>query len=386
MIAVIADDFTGAAEVGGIGLQYGLKVLIETEVTGSGDADLLIIAADTRSMSPDDSIAKIDEITQKLLLLNPDFIYKKLDSVLRGNVYEELISQQKAEGKSRILIIPANPHFKRLVKDGVYYVDGTPLAKTSFAFDPEFPLKSSRVKDILGSDPELISALNLGEELPNAGFIVGNVESEKDLSSWAELLDDQTVYGGGAGFFEAILKKNYESRRADVEFNSSEEHHSLFIFGSTFPKTFELFKKMKMAGMMFINLSEDYFKLSDKDPAAIQEMAENVASWLGQERKVVITTIFTSSKVPSISPDRIRKEIGLLVKKIFELAKIQELYIEGGATAAQIFQKLEITSLRPVGELDYGIIEMEVDDYPGLCLVTKPGSYLWPECIIPELN
>lgn len=32
MIAVIADDFTGAAEIGGIGLHYELKVEIATAV------------------------------------------------------------------------------------------------------------------------------------------------------------------------------------------------------------------------------------------------------------------------------------------------------------------------------------------------------------------
>jgi hypothetical protein len=31
MIAVIADDFTGAAEICGIGLRHGLNVILETE-------------------------------------------------------------------------------------------------------------------------------------------------------------------------------------------------------------------------------------------------------------------------------------------------------------------------------------------------------------------
>jgi uncharacterized protein YgbK (DUF1537 family) len=44
MIAVIADDFTGAAEIGGIGLNHGLRVLIETKVKAVSGIDLLIIA------------------------------------------------------------------------------------------------------------------------------------------------------------------------------------------------------------------------------------------------------------------------------------------------------------------------------------------------------
>ena len=49
MLAVIADDLTGAAEIGGIGLSYGLKVEISSKVNPSTEADLLVIATDTRS-------------------------------------------------------------------------------------------------------------------------------------------------------------------------------------------------------------------------------------------------------------------------------------------------------------------------------------------------
>jgi len=384
MIAVIADDFTGAAEIGGIGLQYGLKVLIETEVTGSGDPDLLIVAADTRSMDADEASDRIERLTTQVVQLGPSFIYKKIDSVLRGNVYEELVSQQTAEGKSRVLIIPANPHFNRVVKDGIYYVNNTPLSETSFANDPEFPLQSSDVRDIVGDAPALVECLDPTDDFADASFIVGNVSTAKDLTLWTDRIDDRTVCGGGAGFFEAILKKHYSSKRNIASFSSDEKKHSLFIFGSTFPKTHEFLKKMKRAGMMFINLSENYFELSDKDLNAVQEMAENIASWINQERKVVVTTLFTDSEKSTISPDRVREEVGLLVKKIFDLTQIQELYIEGGATASQIFQNLEIASLKPVRELDYGIIQMEVENYPGLSLVTKPGSYIWPESIIPD--
>ena len=51
MIAVIADDLTGAAELGGIGLRHGLKTEVRT-IAGTKlppATDLLVIAADSRS-------------------------------------------------------------------------------------------------------------------------------------------------------------------------------------------------------------------------------------------------------------------------------------------------------------------------------------------------
>ena len=80
-IIVIADDFTGAAEIGGIGLRHGLKVAIETEPVDNNSVDLLVIATDTRSMNGNDAANYITEVTSKILSFNPFMIYKKIDSV-----------------------------------------------------------------------------------------------------------------------------------------------------------------------------------------------------------------------------------------------------------------------------------------------------------------
>ena len=44
MIVVIADDLTGAAELGGLALRYGLATEITTTVNATSTAELLIIA------------------------------------------------------------------------------------------------------------------------------------------------------------------------------------------------------------------------------------------------------------------------------------------------------------------------------------------------------
>ncbi|MDB5190444.1 MAG: four-carbon acid sugar kinase family protein, partial [Segetibacter sp.] len=113
MIAVIADDLTGAAELGGIGLKYGLKAEIATEVDVNTKAELLIISANTRSIKEDDAVGKIKQITTDLLALHPKFIYKKIDSVLRGHVVAELKAQMEVMQAHRALIVPANPSLNR---------------------------------------------------------------------------------------------------------------------------------------------------------------------------------------------------------------------------------------------------------------------------------
>jgi uncharacterized protein YgbK (DUF1537 family) len=91
MIVVIADDYTGAAELGGIGLRYNLRVEVNTKVNLQSSADLLVIATDTRSMQKHEAELEMEIVTKEIAKLNPTLIFKKVDSVLRGYVAEELL-------------------------------------------------------------------------------------------------------------------------------------------------------------------------------------------------------------------------------------------------------------------------------------------------------
>src|ERR1700748_1065595 len=118
MIIVIADDFTGAAELGGIGLRYNLKVEVNTRVNLQSKADLLVIATDTRSMAKDDAVAEMEKVTEEIVKLNPTLIFKKVDSVLRGYVAEELLAHISKLSHSRALLVPANPGLGRTIVNG----------------------------------------------------------------------------------------------------------------------------------------------------------------------------------------------------------------------------------------------------------------------------
>jgi uncharacterized protein YgbK (DUF1537 family) len=149
MIVVIADDLTGAAELGGIGLRYKLNVEVNTSVNPSSKADLLVIATDTRSMSRKEAERETEMIIKEVAELNPTWIFKKIDSVLRGYVVEELLVMMQKLNHSRALVIPANPGLGRTISNGQYYLNGSPLHQSSFASDPEFPVKTSSVVEIL---------------------------------------------------------------------------------------------------------------------------------------------------------------------------------------------------------------------------------------------
>ncbi|MDZ7765874.1 MAG: four-carbon acid sugar kinase family protein [Melioribacteraceae bacterium] len=186
MIAVIADDFTGAAEIAGLGLRYGLKVEIESHCFTNSEADLLIIATDTRSLRKEEAYKEVYEITKQLKNANCEFIYKKTDSVFRGHIYQELSAMLEANEFTKALLVPANPSLGRKIEDGIYYIDNLFLHETNFSDDPEFALTTSDVTKLIKSDGDIIVSLSSPNgEIKNGGITIGEAVSENDLEKWA---------------------------------------------------------------------------------------------------------------------------------------------------------------------------------------------------------
>lgn len=383
MIAVIADDFTGAAEIGGIGLRRGMKVLIETSVEEAGDADLLVLATETRSMPTVLAKQEIEKVTGQLQDLKPRFIFKKLDSVLRGNVYEELISQQLVSEKKRVIMVPANPHFNRIIQNGIYYVDGVPLAETSFAHDPEFPVKHSTVRDIVGGEADNVTVNDVTEELPDEGIIIGNVVSVDELAAWAGRADEQSVLAGGSGFFDAILQRDFPAKTETECKDYLPGKHALFILGSTFPKDKTMMDKFTDAGIEVLNLNQEIFQEHEIPSGSLIALAQKIVEAIRENRRVAVTTICSDSN-RRISAETTRQNVGRVVKKVFNQVEIDDLFVEGGATASLILHNLGIRQLVPFRELGFGVIQMRTARYPGLIITTKPGSYAWPEILIDK--
>ena len=210
MIAVIADDLTGAAELGGIGLQYGLRTEIHVSVPAESMAELVIISTDTRSVSEADAIAKTELVVRDLAKLQPAFIFKKIDSVLRGHVLAELENHMQVSGMKRALIVPANPALGRTIIDSTYLLHGAPIHKSSFSRDPEFAIVSSHVADMLRVEKSAIHVAKVADNtLPEEGIVIGEATDAKDLAAWAERVDERMVVAGASGFFMALLGKMY---------------------------------------------------------------------------------------------------------------------------------------------------------------------------------
>ncbi len=379
MIVVIADDFTGAAEVAAIAMCHGLKTEIQTELDTNTNAELLVIDTDTRSMQPQQASEKISQTLDKLRSVRPQWFYKKTDSVMRGPVLAELEALLENSDFDRVLFIPANTSFGRTIKEGTYFINNVPLDKTDFANDPEHPAGSANVIELLGpSDLVKILSLTEPQSIPTRTISIGDTQTKDDFDAWSVKLNDKTIAAGGADFFTAILEsKGFTEKNHAQSEPIPKDTTSLFVCTSGSGYSSNAVKKAETNSISVIKMPRELFKSQGPDEF-IQKWAEETATALRKNRCAIITIGESKMAGPDIAL-KLRKYTATVVKQILGTINIDQLYIEGGATASAIVKKIGLKRFIPVEKLAPGIVKMTSDSIKNLHITIKPGSYTWPD-------
>jgi len=384
MIIVVADDFTGAAELAGIGLSHGLTVELDIETPWtSTEVEMLVIATDTRSKNIEEAISEVKDLTERISAYNSTLVYKKIDSVMRGHILEEIETMVSGLGMKGAIIVPANPLLGRVIIDGHYYVNGEPLQKTSFSQDPEFEISTSSVAGLLarnGSSPEF--SIVKPEDFSGEGnIILGEASSSEDLDFWAEKSISGWLPVGAAGFFHSLLHRN--GKKVAVKKNGIsllDRKGILYICGSTFRGSREQVKLASDSGPFVCYMPEELFQEGPSASESFHKWIDEVVFTLDSRGKAVVAI---KQEVTSEGGKSkwIRKQFSLLVESILERTVIRELVIEGGSTASAILYRLGFTRLKPFHQFGQGVIQMKIEDRPDLNLTLKPGSYTWPDTV-----
>src|SRR5262249_52507266 len=136
---------------------------------------LVCLDTDSRSCSANEAAARVTRAADQLRAAGAEWIYKKVDSVLRGNVLAEIEAIRVRCESARVLLAPANPSLGRTIRNGRYFIRGIPLDETDFRLDPEYPRASSLVGELLGPRVAAVKLCRPGEMLGE--FSVAEVEN-----------------------------------------------------------------------------------------------------------------------------------------------------------------------------------------------------------------
>lgn len=214
-LLIIADDFTGALDTGIQFTKMGIRAKIITDCQSDFEklADkysLLVVNTDTRPLQGDEAYRRVYEVCARARKAGFQYIYKKTDSGLRGNIGAELQAVMDACGQRSLYFIPALPRLNRITRDGIQYINGVPVKESVFGQDPFEPVRDSDIEQIIRSQCDIqvvkipAGAFHRISRMPEKKTIyLFDAETDEELCQIAEMLKKYgwfPVCAGCAGF------------------------------------------------------------------------------------------------------------------------------------------------------------------------------------------
>jgi uncharacterized protein YgbK (DUF1537 family) len=223
---IIADDFTGACDVGIQFAKHGISTSVIFRKPSTQElkaAGLVVYDTETRNEFEKEAYRRVLSFCSVCQKAGVDLAYKKIDSTLRGNLGAELQAILDRFRESFVLICPTYPEYKRTVVDGHLLVNGVPVDKTEFAKDPSNPVRSSDIRTLVMSQTsESVGGIQLAtvrkgshkvswaiRQLAERGIRViwADAENRNDLKSVASAcFQSNLIPCGSAGLAEEIAR------------------------------------------------------------------------------------------------------------------------------------------------------------------------------------
>jgi uncharacterized protein YgbK (DUF1537 family) len=283
-----------------------------------------------------------------VLRLSPAWVFKKVDSVLRGNVLAEIEAVLRVAGLQAAVLAPANPSRGRTIREGRYFVEGVPLDQTHFANDPDHPRMASEIQTLLGPAKH-----------PEHEIRVPDVESDWQLRKLADEHDpEQTLAAGAADFFTALLRRAIppEGRAFNASGGMTMPAPVALVCGSRAAWTVRG-RQCEEAGVRVVALTNQL----ELPSGEFRNLLIGIEDTEADDRETVLAAL---TRVASWLGDR---------------AQPTTLLAEGGATAAAIAEQMGWQQFDVVAEAPAGVgVLRPRGKYAPLFLI-KPGSYEWPE-------
>jgi len=382
-IIVIADDFTGAAEAAGIGFRFGRSAEVALQFA-QDQPNFVSIDTDTRLCPPSEARAKLQALGAELARSSDRLVFKKVDSILRGNVFAETTALAEALGKTAVLLVPANPSMGRTIRNGRYYIDGRPIDDTDFRDDPHHPVRDSRIGQMLGC-PEKVVIRRSAEIGPIRDFTVGEAASLDDLLHSARAVDDRILPAGGGEFLAAIMLSRGRTPAARMV-PISRHFPTLWIAGSTAAACRRNWKLMRAAGKTTVAMPRGCYDKFGSPTSDLSRWQEQIQSRLLTVSLVVAAVAEEATLSNEATARRITEAFADLVEQLWSKRAFKHLVVEGGATAAAILRRLGWTRLSVAAEWSPGAVSLRPAGVEDMLVTVKPGSYVWPEPLLSFLD
>ncbi|WP_158781790.1 four-carbon acid sugar kinase family protein [Pantoea sp. BAV 3049] len=409
-VLAIADDFTGANDAGSGLARAGARVNVLFDVAAEvadAQADVWVISTDSRAVSAETAAQRtrlaVERWAEKV---RGGWIFKKMDSTLRGNPGAETEAALLASGAAAALVVPAVPKLGRTTREGLCYIHDRLLTATEYASDPKTPVSNASVLARLQEQSELKAGLlplstvrkpDLAASMAAAiaegqRLIVVDAETDEDLlhiMRAAAALPARPLLAGASGLSDALSDLLTESDEAKASLSAplSPQSTVLAVVGSMSEIARQQISRLQQRyPLQLIDVSIQQIFNGEGADAPWRQQAINA---LQQGQHCVIRTCQQASQREEI--DALCAQYGLTRQQLGEqicaflagltrdvLSDVQPagLYLSGGDVAIAVARGLGAEGFRIMGQVagcvPWGQLLKSKND---LLVLTKAGGF-----------
>lgn len=398
-LTLIADDLTGTFDASVPFAAAGVSVVTSVEAAAEGgstiehcDSPVVAINSDTRHLDPCDAFLRVGFLVEPAYRSGSRVIFKKTDSVLRGNIGVELAAVWENAGRGCLHFLPAWPDMDRVTRDGIHYVEGRPVAETRFGQDPFDPVATSSISELLATR-ENVPVLHVHRDDPVptgfSGIAYYDVETTADLEERCAQIARSTkgtMLLAGCGGLAHAFAKTLGVDSAARQTSSVDASRILVLFGSVNPVSQGQCAYATAHGAPTFYVSEaqklDPGFTTGAEGAALCRAAGE--SWDAAPITVVDATSIEPKDGPVANETRetISRNIGALLHAVIGGRTSGTIAVAGGDVLLSFLGYLDEPHVRLLGEVVPGVVDTEVT--AGGCtyrILTKSGGFGEPDLI-----
>lgn len=395
-LLIISDDVTGALDTGVQFVNYGIMptVLVHRQVDFTKYKDnfieVLVVDAETRHVSEEEAYKIVYQIVKAAVKVGVQYLYKKTDSGLRGNICSELSALLHASGKDFLAFLPALPKMNRVTVGGSHYIDGVPLKESVFGKDPFEPVKYSYIPDLFQNTDDDVCVYHKSEsyytKVKKKTIGIFDADTEEDLQRIARHLKKEnmlSVMAGCAGFAAALAEViGFQRRRKNMPVL---DKPLLVICGSVNPISKAQVEFAQLHGFHRITLSVDQqlrqdFLCTEEGKRWVEKLKQQCLN--GEHCIIDTETVNLNESFTEELSDRrelglnIATSLGKIVGKLLELEVDNTLMIIGGDTLLSFIEYTNCNDINIVCELNEGMVLSTIQiGNKKLWLISKSGGF-----------
>lgn len=399
-IVIIADDLTGACDTGIKFKNFGWDTQVLVSTAGCKNllrsaTPVVSVNTDTRSASPEEAFEIVVSTLRSIQAQTEFFCYKKVDSVLRGNIASEIEACFQALGTQFAIITPAFPKANRRVQDGQLYIGPEDVPEAVVDAKSSITAGSQRICRLLTLDTirqGLDAVLEQIEQLTQEGatLILADSWCSKDLHTVAQAVlhfGNRCTPVGSAGLashLADLLREEDISSTTQTSKPSFREGPLMVVVGTQHPTTVEQIQRLKEEEPL------DTYLLT-VDGICQENVAQRVDSLLegGQSQTKAQGILLTTDRIYNstvINRQLLQKNaynrsildgIGLSVEKLLLKTPIRGMIASGGDVSSEILGRLHVSHIDLVDEPIPGIVigDAASEDSGHILIATKSGGF-----------